>query len=47
LKLAVGTSKDVLEKEALKDPKVQTALSGKSVGKVIIVPDKLVNIVAK
>ena len=47
LTLAVGSGKDVLEKEALKDSKVQAALSGKSVGKVIIVPDKLVNIVAK
>ncbi len=46
-KMASGTGKDVLEKEALKDAKVQAALSGKSVGKVIIVPDKLVNIVAK
>ena len=45
--LAVGSGKDVLEKEALKDPKVQASLSGKSVGKVIVVPDKLVNIVAK
>ena len=47
MKLAAGTANDVLEKEALMDPKVQAALSGKSVGKVIIVPDKLVNIVAK
>jgi leucyl-tRNA synthetase len=47
LQMAPGTGKDVLEKEALKDPKVVAALSGKSVGKVIIVPDKLVNIVAK
>jgi len=47
LQLAPGTGKDVLEKEALKDTKVQAALSGKSVGKVIVVPDKLVNIVAK
>ena len=47
LQMAPGTGKDVLEREALKDTKVQAALSGKSVGKVIIVPDKLVNIVAK
>jgi len=42
-----GTEKGILEEEALKDPKVQTALFGKSVVKVIVVPDKLVNIVVK
>jgi leucyl-tRNA synthetase len=47
LKAAPGTSKDTLEKEALADPKVQAALSGKSVAKVIVIPDKLVNIVAQ
>jgi leucyl-tRNA synthetase len=47
LKLAVGAGNDILEKEALMDPKVKAALAGKSVGKVIIVPNKLVNIVAK
>jgi leucyl-tRNA synthetase len=47
LQMAPGSSRDVLEKEALKDPKVQAALSGKAVGKVIVVPDKLINIVAK
>jgi leucyl-tRNA synthetase len=47
LQMPPGAGKDVLEKEALADPKVKAALSGKSVGKVIVVPDKLVNIVAK
>jgi len=47
LVLAPGASKDVLEREALKDPKVQIALAGKSVGKVIVVPDKLINIVIR
>jgi len=47
LQMAPGSAKDVLEQEALKDPKVQAALSGKSVGKVIVVPDRLVNIVIK
>jgi len=45
LQRAPGASKDVLEKEALSDPKVQALLVGKSVGKVIVIPDKLVNIV--
>jgi leucyl-tRNA synthetase len=47
IQMAPGAAKDVLEKEALADPKVQSALAGKSVGKVIVVPDKLVNIVVK
>jgi leucyl-tRNA synthetase len=47
LQAAPGTAKDTLEKEALADPKVQAALSGKSVAKVIVIPDKLVNIVVK
>ena len=46
LQRAPGASKDVLEKEALSDPKVKAALAGKSVAKVIVIPDKLVNIVA-
>src|SRR5262249_31206731 len=47
LQAAPGASKDTLEKEALADPKVQNALAGKSVAKVIVIPDKLVNIVVK
>lgn len=47
LETAPGTQKDVLEKEALKDPKVQAAITGKSIAKVIVVPDKLVNIVVR
>jgi leucyl-tRNA synthetase len=46
LQMPPGSGKDVLEKEALKDPKVQAAISGKSVRKVIVVPDKLINVVA-
>lgn len=40
-------SKDDLEKLALEDEKVQHALEGKNIVKVIVVPGKLVNIVAK
>ncbi len=47
LEVAPGTAKDTLEKTALADPKVQEAMAGRSVAKVIIVPDKLVNIVVK
>ena len=41
-----GTSKDELEKLALADEKVAAALEGLTVRKVIVIPDKLVNIVA-
>jgi leucyl-tRNA synthetase len=47
MQMAPGCAKEVLEREALKDPKVQAALAEKSVAKVIVVPDKLVNIVAR
>ena len=45
--MSPGTSKDVLEKEALKDPKVQALITGKALVKVIVVPDKLVNLVVQ
>ncbi len=47
LQMAPGTSKDVIERKALADPKVQSLIAGKSVVKTIVVPDKLVNIVIK
>ncbi|MEO7143480.1 MAG: class I tRNA ligase family protein, partial [Bryobacteraceae bacterium] len=40
-----GAAKDELERLALTDPKVQPLLTGKRVVKVIVVPDKLVNVV--
>ena len=42
-----GTPKEELEKLALADEKVQPFLQGKQVRKVIVVPDKLVNIVVQ
>jgi len=42
-----GAPKDVLERKAMADVKVRTLLDGKQVAKVIVVPDKLVNIVVK
>jgi leucyl-tRNA synthetase len=42
-----GASQEELEKLALADPKTQPFLTGKQVVKVIVVPDKLVNIVVK
>jgi leucyl-tRNA synthetase len=45
LTVAPGTAKDVLESQALASPNVQKWLDGKQVRKVIVVPNKLVNIV--
>jgi leucyl-tRNA synthetase len=45
--VAFGTARETLEKLALGDPKVQALLDGKQVVKVVVVPDKLVNIVVK
>jgi leucyl-tRNA synthetase len=44
--VAKGTAKDELEALALASDKVQRALEGKLVKKVIVVPDRLVNLVA-
>ena len=44
---AFGTPREALEKLALADAKVKTMLDGKQIVKVIVVPDKLVNIVVK
>ena len=41
-----GASKDELEKIALENEVIKDLISGKTVRKVIAVPDKLVNIVA-
>jgi len=42
-----GTTQAELEKLALADPKVQPFIAGKQIVKVIVVPDKLVNIVVR
>jgi leucyl-tRNA synthetase len=47
INVAFGTPREALEKLALADSKVQPLLDGKQVVKVIVVPDKLVNIVIK
>jgi leucyl-tRNA synthetase len=44
---AFGTANEELERRALADEKVRTAVDGKKVVKVVTVPDKLVNIVVK
>jgi leucyl-tRNA synthetase len=47
LYVAFGTPRETLEKQAINDSKIQPLLDGKQVVKVIVVPDKLVNIVVK
>jgi leucyl-tRNA synthetase len=44
---AFGTPSEALEKNAMGDAKIQSLLDGKQIVKVIVVPDKLVNIVVK
>ena len=43
----VGTSKEELEKIALASEKIKNFTGGKDLVKIIVVPDKLVNIVVK
>ncbi len=45
LSVPFGTPRAEIEKLALADPKVQPFIAGKQVKKIIVVPDKLVNIV--
>jgi leucyl-tRNA synthetase len=45
--VAFGTPREALEKLALGDAKIEPHLNGKQVVKIIVVPDKLVNIVVK
>ena len=47
INVAYVTPSDTLEKLALADTKVQPLLDGRQIVKVIVVPDKLVNIVVK
>jgi leucyl-tRNA synthetase len=47
LAVPFGTSNTELEKLALADPKTQPHIAGKQVVKVIVVPDKLVNVVVR
>ena len=46
LSVAKGTAREELERLALASDKVQRALDGAEVKKIIVVPDRLVNLVA-
>ena len=41
-----NTSKDELQKKALESPAAKKYLEGKNIAKIVVVPNKLVNIVA-
>jgi leucyl-tRNA synthetase len=45
--LPAGSSEDLIRERALADEKVKTAIAGKQIVKVIVVPSKLVNIVVR
>ncbi len=45
--VAFGTTREMLQQRALDDGKIKALLDGKQVVKIIVVPDKLVNIVVK
>ncbi len=47
IRIRFGASKELSEQRALADGKVQPFLAGKQVVKIIVIPDKLVNIVIK
>ncbi|APU71767.1 leucine--tRNA ligase [Companilactobacillus crustorum] len=47
LEVATGTSKDELEKIATNDEKIQKFIGDKKIVKVIVIPNKIVNIVVK
>jgi leucyl-tRNA synthetase len=47
IQVSFGASKEELERAALSDPSTQPYLAGKQVVKVVVVPDKLVNIVVR
>jgi leucyl-tRNA synthetase len=47
LRVQFGTAQDELQRLALAHEKIQPFIAGKQVAKVIVVPDKLVNIVVK
>ena len=45
--VALGTERDELGRLALANEKVQPFLAGKQIVRIIVVPDKLVNIVVR
>jgi leucyl-tRNA synthetase len=46
ISVPAGSDGDLLRATALEDPKIQAALAGKEIVKVVLLPEKLVNFVA-
>jgi leucyl-tRNA synthetase len=47
LRMPFGTAQDVLKQHSLAEPKVRAFVEGKEIVRIIVVPDKLLNIVVK
>ena len=47
LELPAGTAEDALRQAALASPKVTQAIAGKRIARVIVVADRLVNVVTE
>jgi len=47
IRIPFGASKEVTGQRAIEDDKIQPLLAGKQIVKIVVVPDKLVNIVVK
>ena len=47
LQIKPGTPSAALEQAALADKKIQAQIAGKTTVKIIVIPDKLVNLVVK
>ena len=47
IELAAGTTEETLKARALGSPKVVQAIAGKPIDRVVVVPDRLINIVTK
>jgi len=45
--VAAGSSEDTIRDTALEDAKIKTAIAGKAVARIVVVPGKLVNIVVQ
>jgi leucyl-tRNA synthetase len=47
VRLLPGAGSEAMQQAALAESRVQTAIAGKQVVKVVVVPNKLINIVVK
>ncbi|MEP7354436.1 MAG: leucine--tRNA ligase [Acidobacteriota bacterium] len=47
IRVPFGADRETLEKAAMADPRVRASIEGKQIVKIVVVPDKLVNIVVR